>query len=426
MRLVHSDNRRVPALRLEGFNGSVNLLTLGDIAGRAIGGGTPSTTNPSFWKGSLPWIQSSDLDNQDPFKVNIRKRISENAVTASAASIVPGNSLAIVTRVGVGKVAYMDDDYATSQDFLNLSDLHGDARYLAYAVKRRLTRSAESAQGTSIKGITKPEVLSLPVGVPSVEEQHVVSVLLLSIDRIINATEGRMKSLTSLKKTMLVKMFPQGTASTPEVRFEGFEDDWESSEFGNIFTHLPTNTLSRGDLTPSGDGVLNVHYGDVLVKFGNVLDVSGGGVPAISNVDAVKRLSPASFLRDGDVVVADTAEDDSVGKVTEISGTGSRQIVSGLHTYACRPLIDFAPGFLGQTLNSHHFHTQVVLKSQGSKVTSINKPALSTTEVRYPSLPEQQAIGSYFRSLDALIDAEQKKLATLRNLKSALLTQMFV
>ena len=66
------------------------------------------------------------------------------------------------------------------------------------------------------------------------------------------------------------------------------------------------------------------------------------------------------------------------------------------------------------------------MKSQGSKVTSINKPALSTTEVLYPSLPEQQAIGSYFRSLDALIDAEQKKLDTLRNLKSALLTQMFV
>lgn len=419
MRDVHSDEVRAPALRFEGFEGEWERMTIGDVFNERV---------ESFPEGELLSVTTSsgikrfsevgrhDTSNADKSKY---RRVEIGDIAYNSMRMWQGAS---------GRSPYLG---IVSPAYTVLAPKEGVCTgFFARLFKNEgmIQTFEKNSQGLTSDtwNLKFPALSRIGVSVPVVEEQKTISGVFDHVERMISSATGRVQSLTSLKKTMLVKMFPQGTASTPEVRFEGFEGDWERAEFGNIFTHLPTNTLSRGDLTPSGDGVLNVHYGDVLVKFGNVLDVSGGGVPAISNVDAEKRLSPASFLQDGDVVIADTAEDDSVGKVTEILGVGSGKVVSGLHTYACRPLIDLAPGFLGQTLNSHHFHTQVVLKSQGSKVTSINKPALSTTEVLYPSLPEQQAIGSYFRSLDALIDAEQKKLDTLRNLKSALLTQMFV
>lgn len=419
MGLVRSDNRRVPALRLEGFEGEWERMTIGDVFDERVEafpeGELLSVTTSSGIK-KFSEVGRHDTSNVDKSKY---RRVEIGDIAYNSMRMWQGAS---------GRSPYLG---IVSPAYTVLAPKEGVCTgFFARLFKNEgmIQTFEKNSQGLTSDtwSLKYPALSRIEVSVPVAAEQKAISEVFDHVELMISSTTDRVLSLTSLKKTMLVKMFPQGAASTPEVRFEGFEGDWERAEFGDIFTHLSTNTLSRGDLTPSGDGVLNVHYGDVLVKFGNVLDVGGGGVPAISNVGAVNRLPPESFLRDGDVVIADTAEDDSVGKATEISGVGSRQIVSGLHTYACRPLIDFAPGFLGQTLNSHHFHTQVVLKSQGSKVSSINKPALSTTEVVYPSLPEQQAIGAYFRSLDALIDAEQKKLDTLRNLKSALLTQMFV
>lgn len=212
---------------------------------------------------------------------------------------------------------------------------------------------------------------------------------------------------------------------TPALRLEGFEGDWNRDEFGRVFTFLPTNTLSRADLNSSGYGVLNIHYGDVLTKFGNVLDVAASQVPVITKLEAVESFSPASFLRNGDVVIADTAEDETVGKTTEIQEIRSLQVVSGLHTYACRPIIGFAPWFLGQMLNSRFVHSQIILKSQGTKVTSISKQALSTVEVIFPFLPEQQAIGAFFRNLDSIIEQSAVRQKSLTSLKKTMLVKMF-
>lgn len=211
----------------------------------------------------------------------------------------------------------------------------------------------------------------------------------------------------------------------PALRLEGFEGEWKRDEFGRVFTFLPTNTLSRADLNSSGYGVLNIHYGDVLTKFGNVLDVAASQVPVITKLEAVESFSPASFLRNGDVVIADTAEDETVGKTTEIQEIRSLQVVSGLHTYACRPIIGFAPWFLGQMLNSRFVHSQIILRSQGTKVTSISKQALSTVEVIFPSLPEQEVIGAFFRNLDSIIEQSAVRQKSLTSLKKTMLVKMF-
>lgn len=139
-----------------------------------MGGGTPATSRDEFWNGTIPWIQSSDLAEHRVFGVHPRNYITSAAVLNSATKLVPKNSLAIVTRVGVGKLAIMPFSYTTSQDFLSLSRLIGDTYFTAFLLYKKLQSELTSVQGTSIKGITKDELLSKIVSVPVHKEQEAI------------------------------------------------------------------------------------------------------------------------------------------------------------------------------------------------------------------------------------------------------------
>jgi type I restriction enzyme S subunit len=103
----------------------------------------------------------------------------------SAAKIVPENSLAIITRVGVGKLAIMPFSYTTSQDFLSLSWLKTDVEFTAYLIYRKLQGELNSVQGTSIKGITKDELLAKEVLVPERKEQKAIGNFFRQLDHLI-------------------------------------------------------------------------------------------------------------------------------------------------------------------------------------------------------------------------------------------------
>ena len=212
---------------------------------------------------------------------------------------------------------------------------------------------------------------------------------------------------------------------TPKLRFSGYTDDWEQRKLREVLVSLQNNTLSRADLSNETGIAKNVHYGDVLIKFGEVLDVSEEKLPMISDKSVLTKYK-ASFLQNGDVIVADTAEDSTVGKCSEIAGLSDEVVLSGLHTIPCRPIEKFASGYLGYYLNSSAYHKQLLPLMQGIKVTSISKSAMQNTEIVYPkSVEEQGKIGDYFRCLDHLITLHQRKLEKLQNMKKSCLQKMF-
>ncbi len=189
---------------------------------------------------------------------------------------------------------------------------------------------------------------------------------------------------------------------------------------------MQSNTLSRADLSTGQGLALNVHYGDVLIKFGEYLDVRKEVLPFIVD-SAVAAKYKESFLKNGDVIVADTAEDETVGKCCEIAGLTNEVAISGLHTIPYRPLLKFASGFLGYYMNSYSYHDQLLPLMQGIKVTSISKSTMQNTFICYPKdIKEQTAIGNFFRNLDALIALHQRKLEKLQDVKKAYLNELFI
>ncbi len=211
----------------------------------------------------------------------------------------------------------------------------------------------------------------------------------------------------------------------PTIRFKGYTEDWEQRKLGDILISLQNNTLSRADLSNEAGVAKNVHYGDVLIKFGEVLDVSKEKLPMISDESVLSKYK-SSFLQNGDVIVADTAEDSTVGKCSEIAGLNDEVVLSGLHTIPYRPIEKFASGYLGYYLNSSAYHNQLIPLMQGIKVASISKSAMQDTDIVYPkSVKEQGKIGDYFQSLDHLITLHQRKCEETKILKKYMLQKMF-
>ena len=181
---------------------------------------------------------------------------------------------------------------------------------------------------------------------------------------------------------------------------------WEQRKLGDCFEFLKNNTLSRADLNGENGTARNVHYGDILIKFGDCLDGERSDLPFITD-DTVLPKFAGSILREGDVIFADTAEDEAAGKCVELRKLPKEPTISGLHTIPARPRFPFGSGYLGHYLNSDAYHRQLLPLMQGIKVISVSKAALQDTQVRFPRLSEQAAIGAALSEIDNLITLHQ-------------------
>ena len=212
--------------------------------------------------------------------------------------------------------------------------------------------------------------------------------------------------------------------NVPEIRFAGFTDPWEQRKLGDCFEFLKNNTLSRADLNDENGIARNVHYGDILIKFGDCLDGERSDLPFITD-DTVLPKFAGSILREGDVIFADTAEDEAAGKCVELRKLPKEPTISGLHTIPARPRFPFGTGYLGHYLNSDAYHRQLLPLMQGIKVISVSKAALQDTQVRFPSLSEQSTIGATLSGIDNLITLHQRKYDKLCAVKKSMLDKMF-
>ena len=246
--------------------------------------------------------------------------------------------------------------------------------------------------------IHESDFLKIEISVPSVEEQRKIGAYLDQLDNLITLHQRKCIFFTGRAGRLI---------ST--VNKKRITSSWEQRKFDEVFDcTVPNNTLSRAELSYDEGTVLNVHYGDVLIKYGSVLDVQKDDIPRIPH--RCREDFNGALLQDGDVIIADTAEDETTGKACEIGNLQGSAIVSGLHTMVCRPRNRMALGYLGYYLNSNAYHHQLLPLMQGIKVLSLSRSNIQKTSVSYPiAVKEQQLIAYYFSQLDNLITLHQRK-----------------
>lgn len=171
------------------------------------GGGTPSKLIKEYWTGDIPWISSSDIIENDIFKININRFINEKSIKESATKIIPKGSVLFISRVGVGKLAINEIELCTSQDFTNFLPKKIINYYLGYYFQFNNNLLVRYSQGTSIKGFTKSDIETLKINLPSLKEQTKIASFLSSIDEKIEQTNRQLKLTKEFKKALLQKMF---------------------------------------------------------------------------------------------------------------------------------------------------------------------------------------------------------------------------
>ena len=252
-------------------------------------------------------------------------------------------------------------------------------------------RAAEGARNHGLLNISAEDFFDIDLSVPKdIVEQKQIGAFIRQLDNLITLHQRKCKT-RNLR-------CPKSTAIT-----------WEQREFVEIFDcTIPNNTLSRSELSYDEGSILNVHYGDILIKYGSVLDAHKFEIPRVPN----KKIEDfrGSLLRPGDIVIADTAEDETTGKACEIGSLFGNSIVAGLHTMVARPNIEIASGYLGYYLNSNAYHCQLLPMMQGIKVLSLSRANVKKTALKLPkSTKEQKLIANYFIQLDELITLHQRK-----------------
>lgn len=211
-----------------------------------------------------------------------------------------------------------------------------------------------------------------------------------------------------------------------ETKFKDTEvgripEDWELDKLKDKFEFRSNNTFSRDALSESGI-IQDVHYGDVLIKYGSHLDVQKDEVPYITD----KNYKASVYISDGDVIVADTAEDETVGKATEVINVGHHQLVSGLHTMWLHPIVQerYALGYLGYAFNANVYHNQLLPLMQGTKVTSVSKTAVKDTSILVPPKSEQTRIAKALSNIDTLISELGNLIEKKRAIKQGAIQQL--
>lgn len=201
-------------------------------------------------------------------------------------------------------------------------------------------------------------------------------------------------------------------------------EEWDVQSFSDTFRVLNNNTYSRAELNYDSGQFKNIHYGDVLILFPEVLDCTREDVPYIN--DGLRISSSAQPLQDGDVVMADTAEDETVGKVTEVTNTSDKPVMAGLHTIPFRVKSGkFVPKWLGYYMNSHLYHDQLLPYIHGTKVSSVSKGSLGDTVIIVPKTFEQEKIVNSLSDVDALIENLKKFIRKKKDIRQGTM-QMLV
>ncbi|MED1221793.1 restriction endonuclease subunit S [Bacillus paralicheniformis] len=207
-KMFPKEGESIPEVRFPGFTGEWEERKVKDFSEETFGGGTPKTSIKEYWNGEIPWIQSSDLEEHQVSSIFAKKKITKKGLQNSATKLIPKNSIAIVTRVGVGKIALIQFEYATSQDFLSLSNLKVNEWFGVYSLYNQLQKELHNVQGTSIKGITKNELLEKKINIPTdLKEQIKIGNFFKKLDNTIALHQRELDALKETKKAFLQKMF---------------------------------------------------------------------------------------------------------------------------------------------------------------------------------------------------------------------------
>lgn len=378
---------------------------IGDVS-KVFSGATPKTGSDQYWNGNIVWVTPKDLsDLESKYIDDSARKITEQGLESSAATMIPANSLVMSSRAPIGYLAINKVPVATNQGCKTI--VPGDAvdiEYLYYYIGKNIDDVKRLGAGSTFAEVGKAAVESVEIALPSIIEQRNIAKILHTVDEAIYATEAVISSAEKLKRALMQDLFTGGI---------GDKKRWVQVKLGELAT------ISRGGSPrPIEDYITDEDDGLNWLKIG---DIKQGAKYITHTNQKIKKegLSKTTLVHSGDFILSNSM---SFGRpyIMKIDACihdgwlAFRDIKSELVTAE----------FLYYLLSSTVLQTAFSTVAAGSGVKNLKRESVSNIVVALPPTSEQEKIAEVLSAADAKISANRLHRDNLLTLKKGLMADL--
>ena len=408
-------NKNIPQIRFKGFDGEWEKKILGEVVTIC----SMKRVHQSDWTTSgIRFFRARDVvaafknEEIEPIFIS-EEKYREYSSLCGKVSI--GDLL--VTGVGTIGVPYLIKDsnpiYIKDGNIIwmkNNGSFNGDFLYHCFCGNKVQQFIKETAGTGTVGTYTIANGKKTPIDFTSLPEQNKIASLFTSLDKQISCSEAKLDKLRTIKKTLLKKMFTSQGEKTPQIRFKGFDGEWEEKkleEIGKVFdgTHF----------TPK--------YTEYGIPFYSVESIVSELPPKHISVEDHKKNTQTNKPQKGDILITRIG---SLCNVKQMEYEGEYSIYVSLADIQVKTIYNST--FFLYYLQTQEYKEDFLMRSLTTAVPQkINMNELKSTIVRHsPNISEQSKIASLFTSLDKQIRVQEAKTEKLKAVKKTLLKKMFV
>lgn len=399
------ESKVVPNVRFKGFTDDWKQRKLGEVCEVTMGqspDGSTYSDEPSDYI-----LVQGNADLKDGWVVP-RVWTSQKTKTAQAGDLI----MSVRAPVGaMGKTAY---DIVIGR---GVAAIKGNEFIYQTLVKYDADRYWKKlAAGSTFESVNSNEVKGAIINVPQdIEEQKKIGEYFLNLDHLITLHQQKITRLIKLKKAMLEKMFPKKGSVIPEIRFNGFANAWEQRKFGDGMDLLTGFPFESEKFSDNG---INLIRG-MNVKRG-YLDLSDSLCMKWKSSEGLEKY----LLENEDILIQ--MDGALIGKsYAKIKESQLPALLVQRVTRARAIPEESNSDFMYQTIQ-RDFLKYIILNKTDSAVPHLSLNDIREIPIRVPNLEEQKKIGEYLSNLDNLITLHQRKIDKIKNMKKAMLDQMFI
>ena len=399
-----------PSYRFVGYTEPWERRKLGEISSRVKGNDGRMDLPTLTISAGQGW-----LDQRERFSGNIAGKEQKNYTLLRIGELSYNHGNSKLAKYGV---VFQLNNYTEAlvpkvyHSFKMIDGRSGTFFEYLFATKipdRELGKLVSSgARMDGLLNITYDDFMSIKLTFPkNNEEQTAIGSFFQDIDQLISLQQRKLEVLKEQKKTYLKLFFPAKGQTRPALRFAGFEDEWKEVKLGEVCS------------IKGGNAWKSEHYstdGKYLVV--TISNVKGNEYIDDTYGNRIDTVESQFILEQGDILISLTGNVGRVSKMTEVSAV-LNQRVGKLAT-------NQSNNFLFTLLSNRNFEKEMVLSSQGAAQANISNNDVLNYKTSFPSLPEQEVIGSFFQDLDKAIAKQEEKVNQLKENKQTLLRKMFI
>ena len=402
-----------PKIRFKGFEGEWKEYSLGEVGSIYSGIGFPECEQGG--RSGIPFYKVSDMNNQGNESImhSSNNYVSDKQIQRNHWKICSETPAIFFAKVGAAVMLNRKRivlEPCLCDNNTMMFSLSKDKWSTNFALPLFNNVDFPSlAQVGSLPSFNGSQVKEIKVKLPKFEEQEMVGKYFTSLDSQISASTSRLASLKQMKAASLQAMFPQEGETVPKIRFKGFEGEWKKVSFKDFTFHA--GTKNRDNLPLESYSISN--------EFGFIPQneqFENGGTMTQADKRMYYIVSPNSFaynparINVGSLGYYEGKEDVIVSSLYEVFKTDDT----------------ICDKFLLYWFKTDIFQKMIEQFQEGGVRLYFFYDKMCKCSLMRPSLAEQQAIASYFTSLDRQISLQSQRLEKLKQIKSACLDKMFV